>query len=262
MKKTQILLMALLVAFSSKSQNYVKMDEARNAAVCFAIKENLAGNLTNTRFDDSVVYPIIDDGDTLLFLYPVKQYYIIVSRFKCFPPILGYFEDPTPYNYQSDIVENNYFVQRYCYYSKKTMRINNDSVSPQWDNLIQNKSKNTNSIVIDTLITSRWGQKYSNECIINDSIKEAYNYYISESCSNCGESNCPVGCVAVAMGQIMKYWNHPIIQYDKSAEHQLDWCNMPDKLCVSSVNYERERNAIARLLADCGSACNMSYCYL
>ena len=47
MKKTQILLMAILVAFSSKSQNYVKMDEARNAAVCFAIKENLAGNLTS-----------------------------------------------------------------------------------------------------------------------------------------------------------------------------------------------------------------------
>lgn len=154
MKKTQILIITLLVAFSSRSQNHVKMDEAKSAAVCFAIKENLAGNLTNTRFDDSVVYPIIDDGDTLLFLYPVKQYYIIVSRFKCFPPILGYFEDPTPYNYQSDIVENNYFVQRYCYYSKKTMRINNDSVSPQWDNLIQNKSKNTNSIVIDTLITS------------------------------------------------------------------------------------------------------------
>ena len=59
------------------------------------------------------------------------------------------------------------------------MRINNDSVSPQRDNLIQNKSKITNSIVIDTLITSRWGQKYSTGCSINDSIIEAYNYYIS-----------------------------------------------------------------------------------
>lgn len=56
MKKTQILIITLLVTFSSRSQNYVKMDEAKSAAVCFAIKENLAGNLTNTRFDTSVKY--------------------------------------------------------------------------------------------------------------------------------------------------------------------------------------------------------------
>lgn len=37
MKKTQILIITLLVAFSSRSQNHVKMDEAKSAAVCFAI---------------------------------------------------------------------------------------------------------------------------------------------------------------------------------------------------------------------------------
>ncbi len=262
MKKLQILLITLIASFSSKAQVFVNMDEARDAAVFFATKENLAVHQNNTKIDTSVIYPIIVDGDTLLFLYPVEQYYIIVSRLKCFSPILGYFDRSDSSNHQSDLVSNNYFVQRYCYYSKKAIENRNDYISPQWANLFKNKSKKTNSIIIDALLTSQWGQKKSNSCVNDDTIEEAYNYYITGSCPDCGESHCPVGCIAVAMGQIMRYWTYPIIQYDKSAEHQFDWCNMPDRLCVSSTNYQKERNAIARLLADCGAACDMSYCFM
>ncbi len=262
MKKTQILLITIIVSFSSKAQDFVNMDEAREAAAFFASKENLAVHQDDKRIDTSDIYPIIDDGDTLLFLYPVGQYFIIVSRLKCFPPILGYFDSPDSSNHLSDLISDNYFVQRYCYYSKKAIENKNDYISHQWDNLFKNKLKNSNSIIIDTLLTTQWGQTYSNSCVSNNAIEEAYNYYIPDSCSDCQGSHCPVGCVAVAMGQIMKYWTYPIIQYDKSAEHQFDWCNMPDRLCLSNTNYQKERNAIARLLADCGAACDMSYCYM
>lgn len=112
MKKLQILLITLIASFSSKAQVFVNMDEARDAAVFFATKENLAVHQNNTKIDTSVIYPIIVDGDTLLFLYPVEQYYIIVSRLKCFSPILGYFDRSDSSNHQSDLVSNNYFVQR------------------------------------------------------------------------------------------------------------------------------------------------------
>ena len=141
MKKLQILLITLIASFSSKAQDFVNMDEARDAAVFFATKENLAVHQNNTKIDTSVIYPIIVDGDTLLFLYPVEQYYIIVSRLKCFSPILGYFDRSDSSNHQSDLVSNNYFVQRYCYYSKKAIENRNDYISPQWANLFKNKSK-------------------------------------------------------------------------------------------------------------------------
>jgi hypothetical protein len=60
------------------------------------------------------------------------------------------------------------------------------------------------------------------------------------------------------MGQIMKYWNHPVYQY---REYQYDWCNMPDGLYSNNnPNYVDERHNIARLLKDCAESVNAIYC--
>jgi hypothetical protein len=61
------------------------------------------------------------------------------------------------------------------------------------------------------------------------------------------------------MGQIMKYWNYPVYQVVRGGQ-QFDWCNMPDKLYYFNSDYEKQRNAIAHLLKDCGTAAGMNYC--
>lgn len=95
----------------------------------------------------------------------------------------------------------------------------------------------------------------------------AFNYYILQTNETCLYSYCPTGCIATAMAQIMNYWKYPVYLPNKT--YQYDWCNMADSLisyyntpsCPVNTNYENERNAIARLMADCGRAADMDYCY-
>lgn len=103
--------------------------------------------------------------------------------------------------------------------------------------------KGTN--VVAPLLTTKWGQ----------------GTYYNAACP----SNTLVGCVAVAMGQVMKYWNYPehgtgTCSYtygglNLSADFEnttYDWAAMPNSL--NSAN-----SAVATLLFHCGVGCHMEY---
>jgi len=80
-----------------------------------------------------------------------------------------------------------------------------------------------------------------------------------------------VGCVAVAIGQIMKYWSHPassnqIYGYYEGPDYgclpdigtsTYDWSNMPDDLTIFSETNEIQ--AVAELLYNAGVACLMNF---
>lgn len=91
-------------------------------------------------------------------------------------------------------------------------------------------------------MTTRWNQSIS-----NDTIVMGYNNFVGSN--NCNTGIAPAGCVAVAMGQIMKYHNFPNLYNINS---------MPDV-----VNYNNYNNAnainIARLLQNIGQKVNMQY---
>ena len=138
-------------------------------------------------------------------------------------------------------------------------------IRPEWSNLLDTTNfYNTRSrVVYGPLLTTKWGQDKASKAMDN----HAFNYYI-ESNEICIYGYCPTGCVATAMAQIMNYWKYPVYLSDKS--YQFDWCNMADSLSSHymsgimtfvNTNYENERNAIARLMADCGKAAHMDYCY-
>ena len=84
----------------------------------------------------------------------------------------------------------------------------------------------------------------------------------------CGHAE--VGCVAVAMGQIMHYWRYPETGWGSNSYYNLGvglsadfgnivygWEHMPDSLTESSS--ETEIEAVATLLYHCGVAVNMDY---
>jgi hypothetical protein len=127
----------------------------------------------------------------------------------------------------------------------------------EWSELLssgylQTKSRATQ---VGPLTTSKWGQSNSNDGVE----RHAYNYYVSETSNNCdGKGYCPAGCVAVAMAQILYYWKHPM---NKGLLTHYDWCNMHDELNYRhNPDYETERNAIAKLIDDCGKEAGMNYC--
>lgn len=117
----------------------------------------------------------------------------------------------------------------------------------------------TEEVEVSPLLTTKWGQTST-----IDGAKHAYNYYVTQTSAECGlgdESYCPAGCVAVAIGQVMKYWNYPNKIPNKCWE--FDFSSMPNELdSTSSNNYINERNSVARLLKDIGTSVNMEYCVL
>ena len=172
--------------------------------------------------------------------------YIAVSANNATIPILMY-------SYGGEYKETDFHNPAYLdwmeNYSKEidSVRINNipnDSTIQEWDNIINKNFPNYKAeIIVDTLITTKWGQGcyYNKLCPSNNDC-------------NCG--HCNVGCVAVAMAQVMKYWMHPV----HSTYKDYDWCNMPDILLSSSTNFNIEKNAIATLMHNCGVKANMNYC--
>ena len=123
----------------------------------------------------------------------------------------------------------------------------------KWNTLLQREGTDYFSyqIEIDPLISTQWGQAES-----NDGCSGAYNHYcfVMNSCNNC-----PAGCVAVAMAQIMKYWTHPL-NIPWRCE-QFEWYNMPDQIIArNNPDYQTQRNATSKLIHNCGTSVHTNYC--
>ncbi|MBR1793438.1 MAG: C10 family peptidase [Bacteroidales bacterium] len=110
---------------------------------------------------------------------------------------------------------------------------------------------------VSPLISSAWDQNdyYNNHCPINRASGNRYS----------------AGCVAVAMGQIMRYWEHPkaglrehsykdALSGWQSADFRqanYKWSRMPDRLSAASSSAQVD--AVATLLFHCGVAVDMEY---
>ena len=186
---------------------------------------------------------------------------ILLSAYKSCLPVLLYSTNNTPI--LSDIENIPYglrdFIENYEGALAYACEDNNNlNEHPGWTLLLNTDLSNIatrSGHVYGPLLTTQWGQENSNyggDCT-------AYNHFVDSTKNSCSCDTCPTGCVATAMAQIMKYWNYPVYMPNKM--EQYDWCNMPDELiCQSNPNYTVERNAVARLMADCGKAAKMKYC--
>ncbi len=112
------------------------------------------------------------------------------------------------------------------------------------------------NVVVAPMITTQWDQG------------DPYN----ELCPTEGYYKCPTGCAATALAQVMNYWEWPVqgrgshsyvetanrshfVDFSKSI---YDWANMRDTYKNSEWN-TAEKNAVSKLMYDCGVAINMEY---
>ena len=192
---------------------------------------------------------------------------IVFSAYKNCLPVLIYNNGPVLSDFNSLPDGLKCFIDNYsCAILFAIDSLATDSINHNWISLLNptksDKSVRTNQIY-GPYLTTRWGQSSSNDYLDCS----AYNYYVdltSDSCNSCSTSSkCPTGCIATAMAQIMNYWKYPV--YSPLLLEQFDWCNMPDALFKRinnnvNNNYEIERDAIAKLMAECGKAADMDYC--
>jgi radical SAM protein with 4Fe4S-binding SPASM domain len=276
-KTTLFLVCCTLLAFCATAQQQVSEKEAKRAAVSLLYsKANIlkvphnaeiktVHTLSNKR-NNNLMYEIVFQNGAA----------ILLSGSKACLPLLGYYIkdnddngavfDTTNINVPCCLLDFlfDYIHEIELCFAQENIELHYEK---QWDELQQsNFSKRSvpATIIVHPLLATQWGQLYANNY---DTFQQkgdchAYNYYVNETskkCNDCDNLNyCSAGCVAVAMAQIMNYWKYPV--YLPYRKEQYDWCNMPNKLSSNSVNYEKERNAVARLIRSCGLETYMHYC--
>lgn len=90
-------------------------------------------------------------------------------------------------------------------------------------------------------------------------------------CPSIGSDNCATGCVATAMAQVMKHFNHPSAPTKDIASYgsrpslpvtSFDWTNMLDSYNTDKskrTDTEEAKTAVATLMKYCGYSVQMSY---
>jgi len=250
MKKTFFLIVGLSLIMSGMSQQQVSLGEAIHVANLKAEANKTTIRRTYTK-NDSLGNPLLYE------ILLENNMTILVSGNKQCPPILAEFQNgtgmsalnnqdvfPSGFNILMEQYEKN--IER-CY----KVPVSSLRTHQEWDSLLSRNAANylarNRSEII--LMSSQWGDKYSNDSIDN----QAYNYY-APTVNGC---KCPVGCAAVAMGQIMNYWNYPMFLIADSVI--FDWCNMGDDILVTQPCYQTRKEAIGKLLKVCGDAANTVY---
>lgn len=111
-----------------------------------------------------------------------------------------------------------------------------------------------------------WNQSFNYS--VEYDINRSYNKFCPDW-YDAWEGRCYVGCPAVAMGQLMWYWQWPYaasvpaaiymtgVTHGGKVFHEYDWDLMPKY--IDETTSESEIDNIAGFLRDCGYACNSIY---
>jgi hypothetical protein len=268
------------------AQQQVSEIEAINAAINTKSYNNKLKTLSISSNNATIdtVYNFSNSGNILMYEVIFSDgTAVLLSGSKACKPILGRYTKPN--NDKTSIFDttnvyvppglrdmlNGYSGEIDFCFEEQNMELH---YKQEWEelqqaHLLKNNTFTTKAISeVGPLLKTAWGQSWSNDEYIE--IKcTAYNHYINKTenkCDACEAEKCPVGCTAVAMGQIMYYWKFPV--YHPLLSSQFDWCNMPEALYYRkqiypyslNPNYEKERDAVAWLLYRCAEESNTIYC--
>ena len=251
MKRISLLCIAFFGLFLSTIAHPVDLQTAQSVAVKF-----MGAN------DVQLVSTYRTDKSTAAFyVFNTEDGFVIVSADDCETPIIGY-------SHEGRFDPHNVPVQMEAYLQDFVARIQygienhiegDELTARQWE-LVKstgrlNESKTATAV--EPLLTEMWEQgcHYNELCPTFSKVP-------------CGHAE--VGCVAVAMGQIMHYWRYPETGWGSHSYSNAgltlsadfgntvyDWDHMPDSLNDNSSDIEVE--AVATLLFHCGVAVDMQY---
>ena len=251
MKRISLLCIAFFGLFLSTIAHPVDLQTAQSVAVKFMGASD-AQLVSTYRTDKSVA---------AFYVFNTEDGFVIVSADDCETPIIGYSHegrfDPNDVPEQMEAYLQD-FVARIQYGIENHIEAD-ELTARQWE-LVKttgrlNQSKAAKSV--EPLLTEMWEQgcHYNNLCPTFSKVP-------------CGHAE--VGCVAVAMGQIMHYWRYPETGWGSHSYSNAgltlsadfgntvyDWDHMPDSLNDNSSDIEVE--AVATLLFHCGVAVDMQY---
>jgi hypothetical protein len=264
MKKITGLTVITFVILFNVYSNPVDTTEAKKVALNFFMQKSdtRLKNFQEREIEKTIVHTY--NGHNSYYVFKFKPTgFVIVAADDARNPIIAWSTNSifNEYDLPPAYID---WMEQYDWYidSLITYNVSADSSIQKWNTLKENNTRlkayspyRTGFTLVDT----EWGQSRLNDgwCGNNPAHDNgAYNKFCPEEKGdldcNCGR--CAAGCVAVAMAQIMKYWNYPV----HNTYQDYDWCHMPPALDENSTT--REIDAVARLIRDCGKKVNTKYC--
>ena len=254
-----------LTTLSLGAQPQITRKEAIKVAANALMIINRDSNNESERIVDSV-FTLTKSGNTLMYevLFTTGERVLLSGHRGCLP-VLGIIDNDCLNNvslihdgsYLPDGLRSlldDYAAQiDYCFHNTI-----GEYYSEKWNAFKQtiDTSWAKSMVYIPPMLTTKWGQDSSNDSKHNYVDYTAYNAYTphGDYCNHCF-----AGCSAVAMAQILKYYNSP--QESPSQCSRYSWNNMPDSLRRwHNSSYNSQKDAVARLISDCGIAMDMDYC--
>ncbi|OQA00029.1 MAG: Streptopain precursor [Bacteroidetes bacterium ADurb.Bin408] len=250
-------LLQIVLLSSSTFARPVNRQQAETAAYNFLynkadvlIKKSFSLELKKVYYNEQSNFP-------LYYIFDINPIgFVIVTADDNLVPVIGY-------SFEEKYEENLNPVQNWWLHLQTTHAIKNMKESPEiqalWQSLANKPAiKSTKEVL--PLCSTKWNQDTH------------YNYYCPED-SNGPGNHAYAGCVATAMGQVMKYWNYPsngeggyayqhiwpmyfnnygVIQANFGAT-TYNWPNMPAQVNVTNCE------EVATLLFHCGVSVKMNY---
>lgn len=256
MRKIIIFCIVLLIPAYMFSQT-VKPETAKNAAVNWMFEHS---NKKSADIKVSEMFVETINQDTLLYVFNFKDKgFIIVSGEQGVVPILGYSEkngykkDNQPSNFAGWM--DNYKKQ--IQYAKQNKLKANETNENEWKRLTVSAKdfvKLSPPKDVGPLLLTEWDQGAGWN-----------NYCPYDVASTAGNDHVWAGCVAVAMAQVMKFWNYP------TAVSSIPGYTCPIYGTIPAVGYTEYNwsvmdnttatDAAALLIYHCGVAVDMGYGY-
>ena len=254
MKKLSIVLTLLFATvFYTFAQPSMQVNET------LALKTARAFANTIAAFKGQDLKLVSSDG---IYVYNVgAQGFVIISKSTVLPPVLGYSNQG---NFPSleDAPEN--FASWIAHYSEMFDFAVANGIQPeakvqaQWQDAAQGVFGTRNATTVDPLVSTRWNQDcfYNEYCPATDG-----GWWWGGPCGHCY-----AGCVATAMGQVMKYWNYPETGFGSHSYVHPEYGEQSANFAATTYHWDQMPNeiwstndAIATLLYHCGVSVNMNY---
>ena len=199
-------------------------------------------------------------GETSFYVFNFDNTgFVILSADDCYRPIVGY-SDEGIFETENMSPEAAYYLNSIAEGRSQAHRtVQSAEVAVEWEMLKESgklPSRNRGKKAT-YLVETRWNQS------------DPYNYFCPHASGGPG-GKAYAGCVATAMSQVMKYWNHPLkgsgshsYNYEGETlsanfgETTYDWDNMP--LTITNSSPQEKIDAVAYFMYHCGVAVDMMY---
>ena len=245
-----VLLLVLTSLFQTFAQSTVDKTLAYKTAQAFAN--------AHQAFKGQSLDLVSSDGN---YIYNIgTQGFVIISSNTVLPPVLGWSDQGT-FPDMEDAPEN--FASWIAHYSEMIVFAVANGIAPeekiqrQWDEASHGIFGTRNTQTVDPLVSTRWNQ----DCF--------YNEYCPATGGGWGGGPCGhvyAGCVACAMAQVMKYWNHPVQGFGQHSYVHSTYGEQSANFGATTYHWEDMPNdvwshndAVATLLYHCGVSVNMNY---